>query len=298
MVFLSDRAQCSGKHCIESWTDTQQQLTNTDPQRAGWSQRSSYLELWAGITQPVAFITTGCPHSCNSTSWGSCYQPAEDQERNMSCSGGSEEQSPESSGEHKAEVLKWEQLIAWQMVELPTGAQKTVGSARLDQKSLNLSVLEKKGGKNPKLRETKPITSILLLKRTTEYANRKKSHPIPQKHLKIQSQKYMGSPSTYHYLTINQRKHSKSLMWIMMKSQTGFSYLDHLQEHHEWAAEHTRWQAKEDNTRQAQGSVLLGTGTSTTAPQGAEQTQQQSACSKEAGPKQSQEANLARQSCD
>ena len=51
-------------------------------------------------------------------------------------------------------------------------------------------------------------------------------------------------------------------------------------------------------TRQAQGSILFSTGSSPTAPKGAEQAQQQSACREEAGLRPSQEVNLARQSWD
>lgn len=126
-----------GKHRTESWTAIQQQLRNTNPHRAGSSQRSRHLEQRAGVTQPLAFITTGCTHSC--------YQPTEDQGRNIFCPRGTEKQTPESPpGEHRAEVLKWEQLIAWQMVGLSAGAQKTVCSTRLVQKNLNLSLLGKK----------------------------------------------------------------------------------------------------------------------------------------------------------
>lgn len=143
---------------------------------------------------------------------------------------------------------------------------------------------ERRGGKPKTIRKTKPTTTILLLKRLTEYANRKKSHPIPPKPLKIQSQKYMGSPlrlpvSCYKpkkalkIIDVNNDEVSNRFFptWIISKSTTSGQLS-------------TRRRAKEDNARQAQGSILFGTGTSATAPQGAEQTQQQSACSKEAGP--------------
>lgn len=100
-----------GKHHMEPWTGIQQQLRNNNPHRAGSSQRGWDLEHWPGITQSVAFTTNGCRHTC--------YQPTEDEGRNLSCPRGSDQQTPESPlGKHRAEVLKWEQLIAWQTVEL------------------------------------------------------------------------------------------------------------------------------------------------------------------------------------
>lgn len=54
-----------------------------------------------------------------------------------------------------------------------------------------------------------------------------------------------------------------------------------------------RW-AKDDTRRQAQSSILCSTGNSPTALKGDEQAQQQqSACREEAGPRSSEEVNLA-----
>lgn len=194
-----------GKHHIESWTAIQQQLRNTNPHRAGSSQRSRHLEQWAGVTQPLAFITTGCTHSC--------YQPTEDQGRNIFCPRRIEKQTPESPpGEHRAEVLKWEQLIAWQMVGLSAGAQKTVCSTRLVQKIPQSFSFGKEGKKIRTIRETKSTTSILFLKRITEDANRKVI-PYWKSTSKCSQENKWIALSISQYLITNQRKHSKLQRW-------------------------------------------------------------------------------------
>jgi len=123
------------------------------------------------------------------------------------------------------------------MVGLSAGAQKTVCSTTLVQKYLSLSLLGKKKKKFRTIGETKSATGIHFLKRIMKDANRKTSHPIPQKHLKTQSRKYTGSPLHFPVFYHQSKKALKILEVKNMKSQTGFSYLRHLQGHHEWAAQ-------------------------------------------------------------
>lgn len=103
-------------------------------------------------------------------------------------------------GEHSADLLKWEELLlARRWVCLL--AHKAGCSTRLVKKYLR-SPQEKKETKFRTIQGTALQMAIFLKMRITKDPNRRRSHPIPQRQLKIQSRKHMSgplrSPASYH----------------------------------------------------------------------------------------------------